>query len=138
MRFVILAILCLIMVLSGCNNEPVVARGTTAQERQGSVVLTGENRPVFLDQELAEQIRIVDIKVTRNDMGMLVVASQLQTVVDSNVAIDAKCRFTEKDGTVEDTPWTPFVIRRHEINLVKFTSLSPEVVKYSLYFRFTR
>lgn len=123
----------------GCQqNQPVVARGISAEERARDVVLSKENQTIFLDQNLAEQLRLADYQVTRNDIGMLVVATQMQTVVDNDVAVSVKCKFIHNTGKLEETPWEPKIIRRHEAIPVVFTSLSPDAAKYQVYVRISK
>lgn len=136
MRYVNLIVCTLFLVLGCQKNEPAPARGITAQEQSASMLQ--ENQTMFVDQGLTEQVRIVDYKVSRNDMGMLVVALQLQTSVDEDVAVDAKCRFIHKTGKIEETPWQPWVLRRHEMIPVTFTSLAPEADRYNVYVRFSK
>lgn len=138
MRSIVICVI-LLQVLIGCQqNQPVLARGTSDQERQASVMLSKENEPIFLDQDLREQIRIVDYNVKRDDMGKLVVTAQLQTVVDRDVKVDIQCRFEHDDGKTEEGLWQPYLFRKHEPMSAIFTSLSAEVTKYRLYFRYPK
>lgn len=120
------------------QNQPVVGRAVTDQEKNTSVMLSEKNQVIFIDSDLSDKLKIVSAKATRNDMGMLVVRAEFQTDVDENIHVDIKCKFTHKEGKVEETPWEPKIIKRHEVIGVEFTSLSPAAAEFMVYVRFTK
>ncbi|NUM36218.1 MAG: hypothetical protein HUU50_16880 [Candidatus Brocadiae bacterium] len=135
--FFLLLALCLFLVACQ-SNQPVLGRAVTEQEKQQSVMLDQENQVIFIDQKLVDSLKIVKFQATRNDMGMLVVRVYFQTNIDEDVPVDAKCNFIHKDESMEDTPWKPNIIKRHEIIPVQFTSLSPSAAKFNVLVRFTK
>ena len=139
MRFLIF-LLCAIIFLTSYQkqNKPVVGRAITEQERQASVMLDNDNQAIFVDQELAELIRITKFKSSRDDMKKLAVEVEVQTVIDKNVVIDVKCRFNHQDGEIEETSWQPKIIRRHELIRINFTSLARKANSYNIYFRLSK
>lgn len=138
MRIILFILLISAFVLSGCkSNKPTVARGVSDQEKKESLAL-GDNQAIFVDQDLTEKIKIVEYKLSRNDMGMLNVRVKVHAFTDEDVQLDVMCKFEHTDGTVQKTPWEPKIVKRHETEVINFTSLSPEAEKYNLYFRFGR
>lgn len=101
-------------------------------------MLDQENQVIFIDQDLVDELKIIKSQASRNDMGMLVVKVHFQTNIDENVPVDIKCSFTHKDDKLEETPWKPYIIKRHEVVPVEFTSLSPSAAKFNVLVRFTK
>jgi len=130
-KYKFLSLLFIIALLSACVGPYKVTREDNALERNEKIV--------FMDRKLQDDLTIVGLRRGRLANGLLKVEAQIKNQTDKSLPVQIKLRFKDEDKFfVEETNWMPVVIAPNAIYSFDSNSLSDKPVDYTISIRYAK
>ncbi len=129
-KFVLIGLLLSIAAV-GCG--PQQARYMTENS------LETDEKVVFLDNRLGNDLRIENIRGVKLETGRLVVKMTVMNLKDKPIECRVKYKFKGADGFVKDeTNWMPTVFDRREVTHLEQKSLSNKAEDFTVIIRYEK
>jgi len=119
------------LAIGGCGPKPAKYALYPSVESQEKIV--------FLDKRLRNDLRIEDVSVDRSQTGRLSVTIKVINKRDKPIECRVKYKFTGKGGAaIDETGWMPVVFDRREVTQLEQKTLSSKAEDFTVLLRYEK